>query len=55
MAKAAITDLAAYRAKLDAPAKEAVRWHEAGESILHSNLKIAFAWQRMLLRYALGL
>lgn len=32
-------------------AATACRWSEAVESVTLSNLRIAFAWQRMLLRH----
>lgn len=37
------------------PAREALRWHEAVESVTASNLKIMCAWQRMLWRAMWGL
>lgn len=33
---------------------ESCRWHEAGESITTSNLKIICAWQRILFRFWWG-
>lgn len=52
---AVIIDLAAYRAALRPAVSEACRWHEAAESILRSNIRIAAAWQRVMLRALLGL
>lgn len=36
------------------PIADACRWSEAIESVTASNLKIAFAWQRMLWRACWG-
>ena len=47
---AKITDMAAWRAAHARPITEACRWSEAIESVLTTNLRIAFAWQRMVLR-----
>lgn len=41
-----VTDLAAWKAAH--PAREALRWHQATESILRSNLRIAAAVQRLV-------
>lgn len=49
-----ITDLAAWRAAHARPINDACRWSEAIETVLTTNLRIAFAWQRMTLR-AMGL
>jgi hypothetical protein len=38
-----------YRAAVP-PAADPVRWSEAAESIVASSLRIAFAWQRVILR-----
>ena len=45
-----ITDLASRNAARRLPIADACRWSEALELILASNLRLAFAWQRTLLR-----
>ena len=45
-----ITDLAAWRAAHAKPITDACRWSEAIETVLTTNLRIAFAWQRTVLR-----
>jgi hypothetical protein len=52
---ATVIHLAAYRAALRPAAAQACRWSEAVESITASNLRIACAWQRTLLRTWWGL
>ena len=45
-----ITDLAAWRAAHAKPITDACRWSEAIESVLTTNLRVMFAWQRTVLR-----
>lgn len=52
---AVIIDLAAYRAALRPAVAKACHWHEAAESILRSNIRIAAAWQRVVLRTFWGI
>ena len=49
-----ITDMAAFRAARTHSIADACRWSEAFETIALTNLRVGFAWQRMMLR-ALGL
>lgn len=49
-----ITDMARYRAARQKPATDLCRWSEAFEKITATNLRIAFAWQRGVLRYLFG-
>lgn len=49
-----ITDLAAWRAAHSRPITDACRWSEAIETVLTTNLRIAFAWHRTWLR-AMGM
>jgi len=51
---ATVIQLAAYRAALRPAAAHACRWSEALESVTASNLRIAFAWQRIVLRALWG-
>ena len=46
----AVTDLAHYRAARQRPIIDACDWSAAFESVATTNIKIAFAWQRMWLR-----
>lgn len=45
-----VTDMAAWRAAHARPISDACRWSEAIETVLTTNLRMAFAWQRALLR-----
>lgn len=45
-----ITDMAAFRAARTRPIADACRWSEAFETIALTNLRVSFAWQRMVLR-----
>ena len=45
-----ITDLAAWKAAHAKPIADACRWSEAFETVLTTNFRIAFAWQRTVLR-----
>lgn len=45
-----ITDLAAWRAAHARPIKDACAWSAAVEQVALGNLRILFAWQRILLR-----
>lgn len=47
---AKITDMAAWRAAHTRPITDACRWSEAIETVWLTNLRIAFAWQRTVLR-----
>lgn len=47
---AKITDMAAWKAEHFKPINDACRWSEAIESVLTTNLRIVFAWQRTVLR-----
>lgn len=49
-----ITDMARYRAARQRPATDLCRWSEALEKIAATNLRIAFAWQRGVMRYLFG-
>lgn len=46
-----ITDLAQYRMARQRPILDALRWHQAFEIIAVTNLRIMFAWQRILWRF----
>ena len=45
-----ITDLATWKASHVKPIADACRWSEAAETVLTTNLRILFAWQRVALR-----
>ena len=45
-----VTDMAAWRAAHARPISDACRWSEAVETVLTTNVRMAFAWQRVLLR-----
>ena len=45
-----VTDMAAWRAAHARPISDACRWSEAIETVLTTNIRVAFAWQRTLLR-----
>lgn len=45
-----ITDMARWRAAHARPISDACRWSEAIESVMTTNLRVVFAWQRTLLR-----
>lgn len=45
-----VTDMAAWRAAHARPISDACRWSEAFETIALTNLRVGFAWQRMVLR-----
>lgn len=45
-----ITDLAAWRAAHARPITDACRWSEVVETVLTTNLRVVFAWQRTVLR-----
>ena len=47
---AKITDLAAWRTEHAKPITDACRWSEAIETVLTTNLRVVFAWQRTVLR-----
>ena len=47
---AKITDMTAWKAEHFKPINDACRWSEAIESVLTTNLRIVFAWQRTVLR-----
>ena len=47
---AKITDLACWKAEHPKPINDACRWSEAIESVLTTNLRVVFAWQRTVLR-----
>ena len=47
---AKITDLAHWKAEHLKPINDACRWSEAIESVLTTNLRVMFAWQRTVLR-----
>lgn len=47
---AKITDLTAWRATHARPINDVCRWSEAVETVWLTNLRIAFAWQRTVLR-----
>ena len=47
---AKITDMAAWRVEHLKPINDACRWSEAVESVMTTNLRIVFAWQRTVLR-----
>ena len=47
---AKITDLARWKAEHLKPINDACRWSEAIESVLTTNLRVVFAWQRTWLR-----
>ena len=47
---AKITDMAAWKAEHFKPINDACRWSEAIESVLTTNLRVVFAWQRTVLR-----
>ena len=49
-----ITDMARYRAARQRPATDLCRWSEAFEKIATTNVRMAFAWQRGILRYLFG-
>lgn len=62
---ATVTDLTTYRAAVRPAVSKACSWHEATESIMHSNALIAdanvkaywrvvAAWQRTLFRTIMG-
>lgn len=45
-----VTELAAYRAMRQRPMNDVCRWSEAIEQIAVTHLRLAFAWQRCMLR-----
>ena len=45
-----ITDMAAFRAARTHSIADACRWSDAFETIALTNLRVGFAWQRMVLR-----
>lgn len=45
-----ITDMAAFRAARTRQIADACRWSDAFETIALTNLRVGFAWQRMVLR-----
>lgn len=45
-----ITNLATWRAAHTRPITDACRWSSAIETVISTNLRIAFAWQRIILR-----
>lgn len=45
-----ITHLAAWRVRHARPINDACRWSSAIETVIATNLRIAFAWQRIILR-----
>ena len=47
---AKITDMAAWKSEHFKPINDACRWSEAIESVMTTNLRIVFAWQRTVLR-----
>ncbi len=47
---AKITDLARWKAEHLKPINDACRWSEAIESVMTTNLRVVFAWQRTVLR-----
>ena len=47
---AKITDMAAWKAERFKPINDACRWSEAFETVMTTNFRVAFAWQRTLLR-----
>lgn len=53
MESSKVTDLARRRAMHARPINDACRWSEAFETVATANLRVFFAWQRMMLR-ALG-
>ena len=47
---APVTDLARWKAAHFKPINDACRWSEAIESVMTTNLRVMFAWQRTVLR-----
>ena len=47
---AKITDMARWRAAHARPISDACRWSSAFETVMTTNFRVAFAWQRTLLR-----
>ncbi|NMG71836.1 hypothetical protein [Parazoarcus communis] len=49
-----VIDMTAYRAAMRPAVSDACRWHAAIESITRSNIRLAAAWQRVLIRTWFG-
>lgn len=47
---AKIADMAAWKSEHFKPINDACRWSESAESVMTTNLRIVFAWQRTWLR-----
>lgn len=45
-----VTEVAAWRATRARPINDTCRWVDAFESVSTTNIRLLFAWQRMLLR-----
>lgn len=45
-----ITDLQRWKTTHAKPITDACRWSEAVETVMASNLRLMFAWQRVILR-----